>query len=98
MRCGDCTAFREIGECMNADSPKAGRIVARSDDPCEAAVFHGDAECYRCGQPANGYDVDIFEHRPHAFPRFTARLCAQCSRDFERWLLMMGPEPQGRLF
>ena len=98
MRCGDCLAFRERGECVNHDSPNAGRTVSKSDEPCASPVFRGEATCYRCGQPANGYDVDIFEHRPYSFPRFTARLCAQCSRDFERWLLMMEPEAQGRLF
>lgn len=98
MRCGDCIAFRETGRCLNSDSEKAGSEVSKSDEPCNAAVFRGDGECYRCGQPADGYDLDVFEHDTLAFPRFTARLCRRCSEELERWFLMMDPEPQGRLF
>lgn len=98
MRCGDCTAFRETGLCANCDSPRGGSEVCKSDEPCGAARFPGDAVCTRCGADADGHDIDVYEHRSGAFPRLTARLCGACSRDFERWLLMMGPEAQMRLF
>ena len=99
MRCSDCIAFRPMGVCASSESPRPGAVVRASDEPCGAAVFNGDdGTCYRCGSFADGHDIDVFEHREGAFPRFTMRLCARCSSDFERWALKMEPDPQGRLF